>query len=179
MENFKTRTREILEKLKNELAGIRANRPTPALIEDLRAEYYGEMMPVKQMGAISIKPPREIQVQAWDKEGAAAIAKAIQSSSLGLTPNSDGNTIRVFLPELSAERREELGRHVRKIVEGYRIQIRAAREEANKEIDHRAKAGEITEDDKFKHKEGVQKETDKANEEVEEMLEKKLEEINQ
>ena len=169
----------IAQKLKEELAGIRANRPSPALVEDLRVEYCGQLMPLKQVGAISIKPPREIQIQAWDKDGAQAIAKAIEASSLGLTPNADGLSIRVFLPELSTERREELSKHVRKITETYRIQIRAAREDANKETDKLQKEGEITEDDKFKRKEGVQKETDKINEEIEAILERKTKEINE
>ncbi|MDP3725063.1 MAG: ribosome-recycling factor, partial [Nanoarchaeota archaeon] len=127
--DFSQKTASIIQKLKEEIASIRANRPTPALVEDIKVEYYGEILPIKQVGAISIKPPREILIQAWDKEGAVAIAKGIETSSLGLTANADGITIRVFLPELSGERREELGKHVKKITEGYRIQIRAALEE--------------------------------------------------
>ncbi|MEK7479114.1 MAG: ribosome recycling factor [Patescibacteria group bacterium] len=176
--NFNQKTTSLIQTLKEELAPIRANRPTPALLEDVQAEYYGQMMPLKQMGAIHIKPPREIQIQAWDKEGVTAIVKAIQESSLGLTPMPDGNTIRVFLPELSAERREELSRHVKKITEGYRIQLRAAREEANKEIERMEKAGELTEDDKFRRKEDIQKQTDTTNEEMEAILQRKVKEIN-
>lgn len=179
MESFTQKTTSLTQKLKEELAPIRANRPTPALLENIQAEYYGQMMPLKQMGAISIKPPREIQIQAWDKEGVTAIVKAIQESPLGLTPMPDGNTIRVFLPELSAERREELGKHVKKIAEGYRIHLRAAREEANKEIERMEKAGELTEDDKFRRKEDIQKQTDRANEEIEAILERKLQEIHE
>ena len=126
--NFKTRSAEIIEKLKNELSSIRASRPSPTLVENIEVEYYGQKMLVKQVGAISIKPPREIQIQAWDKEGAAAIIKSVEKSALGLTPNAEGNTVRIFLPELSGERREELSRHVKKITEGYRIHVRTARE---------------------------------------------------
>ena len=177
--DFKQKTEHIVQKLKEELSGIRANRPTSGLVENIGVEYYGQTMPLKQAGSISVKPPREIHITAWDKEGAAAIAKGIETSSLGLTANTDGMTIRVFLPELSTERREELSKHVKKITESYKIQVRAAREDANKEIDAMEKAGKITEDDKFKKKEQTQKETSKANEEIEIILERKLKEINE
>ncbi len=182
MDNYKQKTESVTIKLKEELGTIRANRPTPALVEDIEVEYYGTKMPLKQAGAISLKPPREIQIQAWDKAGADAIIKGIEEShkksSLG-SISADGLTVRMFLPELSVERRQELSKLVKKTVESYRIQIRTAREDANKAIDVAAKRGELTEDDKFQEKEKIQKETEKANEQIEEILERKLTEINE
>ena len=179
MDPFKQKTEIILQKLKEELASIRTGRPTTALVENLEIEYYGQKIPVKQAGIATIIPPREIQIQAWDKEGAEAISKAIETSSLGLTANTEGTTIRVFLPELSTERREELSKHIKKTVETYRIQIRTAREEARGKIDKEEKAGEITKDDQFKQKEMAQKHTEQTNKEVEEILERKIKEINE
>ncbi|MAF79468.1 ribosome recycling factor [bacterium] len=180
--NLKDRTTRILEKLKEELITIRTSRPTPALVENIAVEYYGEKMPLKQVGSISIKPPREIQIQAWDKEGATAIAKALDETAKKSSHSSataEGQLVRVFLPELSTERREELSKHIKKIVEEHRIQIRTAREETNKEIDSAEKQGELTEDDKFQQKEEIQKETEEINKEVDEILERKLAEINE
>ena len=182
MNTFTETTNSIITRIKEELATIRANRLTPALVEDIEVEYYGAKMPLKQAGSISMKPPREIQIQAWDQAGAVAIIKGIEEShkksSLG-SASAEGLVVRVFLPELSVERRQELSKLVKKTVESYRIHIRTAREDANKEIDIAAKRGELTEDDKFQEKEKIQKETEKANKQIEEILDRKLAEINE
>ena len=179
MEPFKQKTESVTQKLKEELQSIRTGRPQAALVENLEVEYYGQKIPLKQAGTATVIPPREIKIQAWDEEGAKAISKAIESSSLGLTANTEGVVIRVFLPELSVERREELSKHIKKTTETYRIQIRGAREDARASIDRQEKEGTITKDDQFKQKEQIQKETEEANKKIEELLEAKLKEINE
>lgn len=163
--------------MKEEIKGVRANRPSAALVEDLKVEYYGNLTPLKHMASISVKPPREINIQVWDKEAVNAVAKAIELSDLGLSANTEDNVIRVFLPELSEERRKELVRHVKKILETFRIKVRQAREEANQKVDDLFDKKEISEDDKFKIKEQVQEETEWANEEIEKIFEAKEKEI--
>lgn len=179
VEEFKSEIEKVLSDLKRELAGIRTNRPSASLLEDLKVDYYGQVLPLKQIGSIGVTPPRELHVQVWDKEAVASVVKAIEASALGLTPNVEGNTIRIYLPELSEERRAEFVKHVNRIAEEHRIKIRHSRDEANKRIEKAFDQNELNEDQKFKCKEGVQKETDRVNEEIVKMVALKTKEINE
>lgn len=174
---FKEQMKKVVGALKKELSGVRTNRPNTALIEDLSVTCYDQTMPIKQLGSVGVTPPREIHVQVWDKEAVNAVVKAIESSSLNLTPQVDENIVRVYLPELSEERREELVKHVKKATEQYRIQIRHGRDDVNKEIQKNFDANEIGEDDKFRLKEGVQKIVTETNDDIEKVLNAKIEEI--
>jgi len=176
---LKTKGQVIVESLKKALSAVRTTRPNAALVEDLKANYYDQMTPVKQLGTISIQPPREISIQVWDKGAVPGVAKAIESSSLNLSASVDGQVIRIFLPELSQERRDELAKHVKKITEEHKIQIRHLRDEVNKKTQASFDASELNEDQKFKTKEQVQKEVDKLNGEMEKMLESKIREISE
>jgi ribosome recycling factor len=177
LEEFKKRTKGAVEAFQRELQGVRTNRPSPALLEGLKVDYYGQQTPIKQVGAISVQPPRTLVVQVWDKEAVAGVLRAIEASDLGVSAAADGLIVRVNLPELSEERRGELARHVKKTAENYRIQVRGSRDEANKEIQNAEAKGDLSEDDKFKLKEKIQEETERANEEIEKLLEGKLGEI--
>lgn len=176
---FKETVKKVVDDFKKEISGVRANRPSAALIEEIKVSYYGTMTPLKHMGTISVVPPRELQVQFWDKGAVQPSAKAIETSALGLNANVEGNTIRIFLPELSAERREELSRYAKKISEEYRIKLRQAREDANKSAQTAFDEKEIGEDMKFKLKEEIQKHTEETNKIIEEILEKKIAEIQE
>lgn len=167
------------EHLKDEFSGIRANRPSPKLLEDIPADYFGQKMPLKQLGSISIAPPRELQVTLWDANAVAPAAKAIESANLGVSVSVQGNMIRVALPLLSSERREELVKIVKNVAEESRRAVRGARDEANKKIDAAEKAKEITEDDRFALKKKTQELTDRANKEIEEHLAGKIKEIQE
>lgn len=169
----------IVDRFKREIAGIRTNRPSPGLIEDIKVSYYGQIVPVKHVGSVGVTPPREIHVQVWDTSAVGLVSKAIESSQLGLSPHVEGNMVRVFLPELSAERREEFIKHVKKTAEQYRIEIRHARDEANKDIERRLNESEITEDERFRGREDVQKVVDGGNEDIEKSLEEKIAEIKE
>ncbi len=177
LEEFKTYALKITDSLKRELGGIRTNRPTTGLVDDIKVSYYNQMMPLKQLGTIGISPPREIHIQVWDAEAVPMVSKAIESSSLGITANIEGNTIRIYLPELSEERREELIKHVKRVTEDHRIQLRHARDEANKQIQKLFDESTVNEDQKFKQKEAIQKETDKVNENINGYVEAKVKEI--
>lgn len=177
VEQFQIKTRAIEESLKTELSAVRTNRPTTALFDSLKVNYYDQLTPLRQLATVSVSPPREIIIQVWDKGAVSGVAKAIETSGLGLTANADGNIIRVFLPELSSERREELIKFVKSVVEKHRIQLRHARDEANKAIQKLLDEKEIGEDQKFTLKEAIQKETDCSNEMMEKKLDAKVREI--
>lgn len=176
IEEFKKSAGETLGRLKRELSGLRTNRPTPALLEDLRVEYYGKILPLNQVGSLSIEPPRDIIIHVWDKTVIPEAIKAIEASALGLSLAPQGNIIRVHLPELSEERRAEIIKVAKRLVESNRIQIRHLRDEANKKI---GQTETLSEDQQFKLKEVIQEETDRLNKEIESVLENKIKEINQ
>ena len=179
LKEAETKTGEIIKYLKDQLAGVRGSRPSPKLVEDISVDYFGQKLPVKQLASIGVVPPREIQLTVWDKQVVSGVAKAIESSNLNVSANIEGNTIRINLPPLSEERRQELAKIVRKEAEETRIKIRALRDEINKKIVQDFEAKKITEDDKFKLKEKVQETVDKTNSEIEKILENKIKEINE
>jgi len=179
LNELETKGQIIIESLKKALTAVRTTRPNAALVEDLKANYYNQMTPIKQLGTISVQPPREISIQVWDKGAVPGVAKAIESSSLNLSASVDGQIIRIFLPELSQERRDELIKHIGKVTEEHKIQIRHLRDDINKKVQVAFDAHEMNEDQKFKAKEQVQKEVDKLNGDIEKGLQNKTKEINE
>lgn len=176
VQQFEQKLKAWVSALKNEFQTLRSNRPTPRLVEDIKVDYYGQLTPVKAIGSISVVPPRDIQIGVWDKEAINAVAKAVEAA-LNISANIDGNLIRVTLPTLTEERRKELEKIVRKMAEENRIKIRGARDEINKELKKMEGDKKISEDSAFKKKEETQKFVDKANKEIEELLENKIKEI--
>ncbi|MFA5098596.1 MAG: ribosome recycling factor [Candidatus Paceibacterota bacterium] len=179
MNNLEQKIKQALDYFKNQMLSIRGGRSNAKLVEDIAVDYFGQKMPIKQLGSISVVPPREIHISVWDKNAASAVLKAIDSSNLNVGTNLDGNIVRVSLPPLSGERRIELTKLVKKETEDAKIKIRGLRDEENKEISGRFDAKEIGEDEKFKLKEKVQGIIDKANEEIESILESKIREIEE
>ncbi len=169
----------VTAKLKQDFGQIRGNRPSPDMIQDIRLRLYDQRLTIRELGSLSILPPRTIQITVWDPGAIGAIMKAIDDAHLGLSTNNDGNTIRATLSPLGDERRDEMTKLVKKISEATRIQIRARREEAVKRLKDSENKKEITEDDAFKGKEKIQKATDKANGEVEAMVSGKLAELGE
>ncbi len=168
---------DVALRFKEEVAGIRGNRPTTKLVEDIKVDYFGQKLPIKQLGSISVVLPREIQISVWDGGAVAAVAKAIESASIGINPSVQGNLIRVNLPPLSEERRKELIKLVGSLAEKYRIQIRSLRDDYNKKIKKAESEDEINEDDKFKFLGRIQKAVDAANGNIENYLGNKIKEI--
>lgn len=179
IQELENKIKETLEYLKEQLAVIRSGRPTPKLVENLPVDYFGQKMSVKQLGSINIIPPREIQISVWDKQAVLGVVKAIENSNLSVSANTDGNLIRINLPALSAERRQELIKVVKKETEEAKIKIRHIRDEFNKKISGQEENGEITEDQKFKLKDEIQKIIDKTNKDIEEIINKKIKEIEE
>src|SRR3989338_7282738 len=103
LKKFEVRLAEITKNLLDEFLSMRTNRPTTKLVEDIKVDYYGQMLPIKSLGSISINPPREITVSVWDKNALGPVSKAIETSGIGMAPNVDGNTIHLNLPPLTDE----------------------------------------------------------------------------
>ena len=171
--------KSVVEALKNELSGVRTNRPNPKLVEDIKVDYMGQQMTVKQLGTITIVPPREINISLWDKSAIAPLMKAIETSGRGLTANSDGNLIRINLPTLTDERRQELIKLAKSMTEQIKIRVRSLRDDVNKKVEASFKAKTLSEDQKFKGKDQIQKAIDKINAEIETALSGKIKEISE
>ncbi|MEK7548965.1 MAG: ribosome recycling factor [Patescibacteria group bacterium] len=173
------KTAEIIKYFKDQISSIRSGRPTPKLVENLPVDYFNQKMTIKQLGSISIIPPTTIQISVWDAQAVSSVSKAIESSNLSVVANIDGNLVRINLPPLSSERRQDLIKVIKKEAEEAKIKIRHIRDEENKKINRQEEEGEIGEDQKFKLKEETQKEIDKVNEEIERILENKIKEIEE
>lgn len=179
IKDVQSRLSSAMSVLSQELAGVRTSRPSPALVEDLKIEYYDQLVPIKQLGSISIVPPREMVIALWDPAGAAQIAKAIEESKRGFSVSVRGSAIHLNLPPLSEERRAELVKIAKGFIESARIQVRGIRDEANKKLESAEKGKAISEDQKFQGKKKVQDLIDRTNKDIESLLEKKTKEINE
>lgn len=166
-----------VEAVERELAGVRTGRATPALLEPIKVDYYGSQLPINQIATISIPEPRLMVIAPWDPNALSAIERAIMTSDLGLSPQNDGKVIRLQIPPLTEERRKELARLVSRMAEDGRVAIRNIRREANQNLDKLEKAGGISEDDVETAKERVQELTDEHIKLIDEVLERKVEEI--
>jgi len=175
--DVKERMEKAVEHLKKELQGIRTGRAHPALVEDIKVEYYGGIVPISQMATVSIPDPRQILIAPWDKMAVKPIEKAIQASSLGINPQVDGDVIRLNIPELTGERRQELSKLVKKYAEDARIAVRNLRRDANDAVKKKEKSGEISEDQMRDYLERIQKITDDFIEKIDVLAEEKEEEI--
>ncbi len=158
---------------KNEVTGLRTGRASSALVEDVKIEYYGSKIPIKQVASISVPEHSQILIQVWDNNAISAIEKAIMEQ-LNLNPNTQGNTIRINLPPLTEERRKELVRYLSKLAEEARVAVRNVRKRAKEKIEDMEG---ISEDEKKRLLERLQKITDKYIQEINEIAERKEEEI--
>ncbi len=171
------RMKKAIEATQHEFNGVRTGRASPALVEGLQVEYYGTKTPLNQLATISAPEPRLLVVQPWDKELIKDIQKAIAASTLGLTPSTDGNVLRIAIPELTEERRNELVRVVRKIAEDGRVQIRNVRRDAIDQLRKSEKSGDVSEDDSRREQADVQTLTDQYIEQLDELLASKEEDL--
>ncbi len=149
-----------VETFKNELAKVRTGRASLALLDNIKVNAYGSVMPLNQVGTLTIPESRTIAIQPWDPQVLSAIEKAILKSDLGLTPANDGKIIRLNIPQLTEERRKELVRQVKKVAEEFRVAVRNVRREAIDVLKKQKKDKEISEDELFKLQDEAQTETD-------------------
>ncbi|MFH0769403.1 MAG: ribosome recycling factor [Chloroflexota bacterium] len=179
LRNSEEKMRKTVEGLKKELATIRTGRATPTLIEHIKVEYAGFSAPLNQVAGISVPESRLLVIQPWDKGSIKSIEKAILTSELGLTPVSDGNVIRINVPPLSEERRQELVKVVRRRIEERRVVIRNLRREAIEELKESEKDKTISQDENKRALTQLQKLTDSFITETEQIGQDKETELTQ
>ena len=150
------RMEKALDKLRNDLKGQRTGRASPAMLEGIRVEYYGSPTPVNQIANVSCPDPSSILIKPFAADDLKEIEKAIRSSDLGLAPNNDGKVIRLNVPAMSGDQRKKIAQLIKKQAEEQKVSCRNVRRDANKALDQAEKDGEITEDERDKHKEKVQ-----------------------
>lgn len=175
--NHEVRLEKSIAALKREFGSLRAGRATPSLLDKVMVDYYGTPTPVNQVAKVSVPEPRMIMIQPWEKGLMHDIEKAIMKSDLGLSPNSDGTAIRLSIPQLTQERRQELVKTVGKKAEEAKVAIRNIRRDGNDAIKKLEKDKEITEDESKKGQESVQKLVDRYIKNVDVLKEAKEKEI--
>jgi ribosome recycling factor len=168
-----------IDHLLHELRGVRTGRANPAIVENIKVDYYGSPTDIRSIANISVPEATQILIKPFSPGDLRAIEKAVNDSKIGLTPHSDGKQLRLILPALSQERRLQLAGQCKGFAEEAKIGIRNARRDANKIIDTEQKGGLLTEDDAEKAKEQVQELTKQYETKVDELIEKKRAEIMQ
>lgn len=168
---------QTLAKFRRELARTRTGRASTALLDGVMVDYYGTKTPLNQLAGITVPDPRLLLLQPYDKGALHEIERSIQQSDLGLTPVNDGKVIRIPIPELTAERRRDLVKHLHKVAEEYRVSVRNHRRDAIDMLKALEKDKEITEDDLHRAQEKVQQATNEYIERVDKVLKAKEEEI--
>lgn len=165
------------EALSRELRTIRTGRASAGLVENMKVEYYGTQTPLKDVAQIGTPDPRLIVIKPYDPSAVKDVVKAVQASDLGLTPSADGGVVRLSIPPLSTERREQLSHHVKKLAEETKIAVRNIRRDGNKHAESEKKASELTEDDVYRIKDDLTELAHKYEKSVDEHVDKKVEEI--
>ena len=171
--NFESKISEIKEWLKNELKSIRTGRATPAILDSVKAENYGVLVPINNMANISVEDARTLRVVPYDNSQLSNIEKSITEANLGLSVIVDDTGLRLIFPELTGERRQELVKLAKDKLEEAKIAVRRERDEVWSDIQEKEQNGEITEDDKYRSKEKMEEIVKKAYEELEEIFKDK------
>jgi ribosome recycling factor len=173
----KQRMQKAIEATRHEFGALRTGRASPALLEQIRVDYYGTPTPVNQLATITVPEPRLLMIQPWDKKFVKDVERAILKSELGLVPSSDGVHVRVPIPSLTEERRKELVKVAHRHAEEGRVAVRNIRREAKEMLEELEEAGEVSEDDAERGLEELQKLTDKAIADIDALLGAKDKEI--
>lgn len=171
------RMKKSVEAIEEELKKLRTGRPSPALLEEIKVDYYGVPTPINQVATINVTEERSLIIKPWEKNLLSAIEKAIQASDLGLNPTNDGNVVRLVFPSPTTEQRQKWVKKTKEIVEHGKIAVRNIRRDVIKELKEMTKNGEISEDDEKRLEKEVQNLTDKYIEELDKLFERKEKEI--
>ncbi len=166
-----------IEVLKSDFATVRAGRANPSVLDKITVEHYGSSMMINQLASVSVPEPRMLAIQPWDSSALKAIEKAILQSDLGINPQNDGKVIRLVFPELTAERRKDLSKQVKKMGEDAKVAIRNIRRDAVDTFKKQQKKSEITEDDLKTLEKDIQDATDKYCKEIDNETAKKEKEL--
>jgi len=166
-----------IEALRHDLTKLRTGRATTALVDHLKVNYYGSDMPLTQVASVTVTDARSLTISPWEKQMVSAVEKAILASDLGLTPNTAGTVIRINIPALTEERRRELSKHVHGEGENAKIAVRNIRRDANQQVKDLLKEKEITEDEERQTQDEIQKLTDKAIKDIDDVVKAKEQEL--
>ena len=177
--NYSLKMDKSIHSLKKDLSTLRTGRANANMLDTIKVDVYGQLMPIEQLATISVPEARLISVQVWDKANTSLIDSAIQKSELGINPQIDGQTIRLRIPDLTEERRKELNKVLKNMGEKGKISIRSIRREANAELKKKLKEKVITEDENENFEKNIQKITDNNIEEIDKILINKEKEILQ
>ncbi len=177
LQDVKQDMQATIDSLKKDCGVIRTGRATTAILDSITVDYHGARTQLKQLASLSVPESRLIVVQPWDKTIVEEVEKAILRSDLGLNPVSDGNIIRIPIPQLTEERRRELAKMVNKTAEDHRVSIRNARRDGNEFLKQLEKEKEISEDDKRRGQEQIQKLTDQFIKNLDEVVTQKEKEV--
>jgi ribosome recycling factor len=175
--DFDTKCKKTLEHFKKELHHVRTGRASTGLLDGIHVDYYGSSVPLIQLGMINAPEPRMITIQVYDTNAVEAVEKAIQKSNLGLNPSRDGSLVRLVIPPLTEERRKDLIKGLHKMAEETRVTIRNHRHEVIDDVKKKVKAKQASEDDQRRGETEVQKITDKAMKEIDQMVATKEKEM--
>ena len=174
---FKTEIKKVEEFLSKEYTQLNIGRASPMVLDGVSVESYGSRVPLKNVANISIEDPKTLRVAPWDKSQVKDVEKAIIASNLGLSVATDDLGIRVIFPQLTTETRGSLVKVLKEKLEEARITVRRERENIWQDVEEKEKAGKLTEDEKFRDKDELQKLVDEANKNLEAMFEKKQKEV--
>jgi len=172
-EEVKLRMQKAIENMKHRFTTVRAGRANPALVSDLKVEYYGVATPLQQLATISIPEARQLSIKPFDKSCLKDIEKAIFEANIGLTPTNNGEIIIITIPELTEERRKDYVKQAKSMAEETKIALRNIRQDANKDV----KNQELAEDEEKRTMDRIQELTNDFNKEVEELLKEKEKEL--
>ncbi|WIH06294.1 ribosome recycling factor [Xanthomonas translucens pv. graminis] len=176
-QDAQTRMAKSIDALRHTLIKVRTGRASTALVEHLKVNYYGSEMPLSQVASVAVADARSLTISPWEKQMVSAVEKAILASDLGLTPNTSGTTIRLNLPALTEERRRELSKVVHGEGEDSKVAIRNIRRDANQQIKDLLKDKQVTEDEARAAEDDIQKLTDKAIKDVDDVVKGKEQEL--
>lgn len=179
LNDIKRRMQASIASYKHDLGGLRTGRASASLLDPIQVEAYGSLMPLNQVATVTVPEPRMLSVQVWDKSMALAVDKAIRESSLGLNPQTEGQVIRIRIPELNEQRRKEMVKVAHKYAEEARVAVRHIRRDGLDLLKKLEKDGKLSEDDAARHSEQVQKATDQSVTEIDQILAAKEKEIMQ
>lgn len=179
MHDFEKRSATVVEWLQNEYAGIRTGQASPALLDGVKVDSYGALVPLNQVGSVSSEDARTLRLSLWDASQVKTVETAIREADLGVSIATDSSGLRVIFPELTSERRTQLLKLAKTKLEEARVSVRNLRDEFMKDLDKQEKAGDITEDDRYQEKETIQKLVESANQKLENLYAHKESEIAQ
>jgi ribosome recycling factor len=173
----KARMEKSVEDFRKELAGVRTGRANASLLDNVRVDYHGTPMPINQLGTLNVPDPMTIVIAPWDPGAVALIDKAIRTADLGLNPTNDGKVVRVPIPPLTEDRRKDMAKHIHKVLETHRTAIRGVRRDIKEAVEKLEKEKKISEDDKKRSLDELEKLTHSESKKIEDFSAAKEKEV--